>query len=145
MKSVAMVVGAAILVAAVLGFKREYVIESSGLVGVRHAASAGKIVVTGSLLASSAKIAKTTVTNYDGDILIRVYAEQILEDDDPDRIAGTFAVPVILTPDVQRILIGDRSSSMTVGAFLGIPLRVPRIPRDAAAEKEVWRRHAATR
>lgn len=119
--------------------RREHVVPADGIVGLAAQERGGDaIVVTGSLLASGAKVARTTVTRSDGEALIRIYGAGITPTDAPEDTRGSFAV-VIPARDLRSIAVGESANSITVGTLMGLSVRLPRWPPKPSANRIAWR------
>jgi hypothetical protein len=122
----------------ITGFEREYVMRSGDLLDVHAATHHDGIAITGSLLASGARVTRLTRTRYGNVILLRVYAARIDEKDDPRGVRGAFVAVIPRDPDLMRIMVGDDSRWLTLGHVHGIPVRVLRLQRDDPASEVVW-------
>jgi hypothetical protein len=129
----------AVLTALALGFNREYVLSADGLVGVKAARRGDKLVVSGSIRASGARITKVTTTESDGDVLIRVYADRVSAGES-ERASGRFTLSVPLNSDVRSIRIGENSRIITAGRLFGVPLRIPRGSSKPPTDRVLWTR-----
>lgn len=138
-RSIALVLGictAALFV--ITGFEREYVMRSGDLLNLHATPRHDGIVITGSLLASGAKIARLTRTCHGSVVLLRVYAAPIEEKDDPRVVRRSFAALIPRDPNLMEIMVGDDSRWLTFGRVHGIPIRVFRPHREDSVSEVVW-------
>jgi hypothetical protein len=122
----------------VTAFKRKYVLPSSGLVGLQAHTENNRVIVSGSILPSGAKITKTTLERNHGAALVRVYVAGIEPTDRPEDCRGAFAVVVPLTEDITAVAAGESSRWLTVGEVFGIPVRIPKWPINHTANRVLW-------
>lgn len=128
----------ALVLFTISGFEREYVMRSGDLLDLRAALRHDGIAITGSLLASGARVTGLTLTRYGNVILLRVYAAPIKESDDPHDIRGAFAALIPRDPSLTGIMVGDDSGWLTLGHVHGFPVRVWRLRRDDSVSQVVW-------
>lgn len=122
------------------GFRREYVMRSGDLLDLRAVSRHNGVVVTGSLLASGARITRVTNARYGDAVLVRIYAAGIEGKDDPRETRGSFAAFIDRDPRLTEISVGDHSRWLTIGSVYGVPIRIPRLRRDSSVSRVVWRR-----
>jgi hypothetical protein len=136
--AIALLSVATLVVVVAFSFKREYVLPATGLLELSAAENSGVVVVSGAIRSSGAKITRITTTRFDDYVLVRVYADAIRSSDDPKDCAGTFIIPVALSPEMSAIKVGESPRSVTVGQVFGVPIRVPRFRRHPSAVRVVW-------
>jgi hypothetical protein len=133
-------VGVAAAVVAALCFQRVYVVSPDGIVGLASFRRDRTVIISGNLLASGAKVVRTTVDRSGPDVLLRVYMSPVEPADDRRTITGSFMVQIPVDVRLRSISVGDDDHFMTLGTLCGVTLRIPRFRHVEDQQRLVWRK-----